>query len=256
MTEREQMLRYLTKDVGLERNIAELRMADEDLWVLHPDQRFDDELTGEEGVRLWAEAAQVAQAVAAVVSSGPGTIKASPALTQLVWDAASRAEEALERAQRRQAEEEQRTAWVMVLKDAVVQLDTARHDRIEEGSDEIAQRIEEVISQIEDELERLTGEEIPRPMPPEKASTHGSLGDPRSVLFEVNELMSKASILLQEAYPADPADDEAAREALQALSEAGMIVARLMRRRSERERKAPPAAPPAAEPENGGCASA
>jgi hypothetical protein len=61
-------------------------------------------------------------------------------------------------------EEGEPLEWVQVLKDAVVQLDTAAGDRLEEGRPEIARRIEEVMSAIEDELERLTGEEIPRPI--------------------------------------------------------------------------------------------
>ena len=45
--------------------------------------RFDDELQGEEGIRMWEEATTVAQAVADTVSNGPGTIQANPAITQL-----------------------------------------------------------------------------------------------------------------------------------------------------------------------------
>ncbi len=68
--------------------------------------RFDEDLTGEEGVRLWEEAAMVARTVADAISNGPGTIQASPAVTMLAWDVAARAEEALRRARRRRDEEE------------------------------------------------------------------------------------------------------------------------------------------------------
>ena len=44
----------------------------------------------------------LAQAVADTVSNGPGTIQANPAITQLVWDVAERAEEALRRTRLRQ----------------------------------------------------------------------------------------------------------------------------------------------------------
>lgn len=76
-----------------------------------------------------------------------------------------------------QSEEQEPTAWVGVLKEAVVQLDTARCDRREEGSEEIALRIEEVITRIEDELEELTGEKIPHPLPQAHAPEPESGGD-------------------------------------------------------------------------------
>ncbi len=65
-------------------------------------QRFDEELQGAEGVRLWEEAVDAAQTVADGVSNGPGSIQASPpAITQLIWDASARAHEALRRARER-----------------------------------------------------------------------------------------------------------------------------------------------------------
>jgi hypothetical protein len=78
-----------------------LRLRDEDLWLLDPDQRFDEELQGEEGVRAWEEAALIVHAIGNIVRNGPGTIQASPAITQLVWDLDMRAQEALRRARRR-----------------------------------------------------------------------------------------------------------------------------------------------------------
>jgi hypothetical protein len=107
MTERtERVMRELLEEEGVSEEVARLRMRDEDLWVLRPGARFDEDLTGEEGVRLWEEAAQVAQTVADAISNGPGSIQASPAVTMLVWDVAARAEEALARAVRRRQREE------------------------------------------------------------------------------------------------------------------------------------------------------
>ena len=100
----EQMMKELIQEEGLSEEVVRLRMADEDLWLLRTGQRFDEDLQGEEGVRVWEEAAQAARTVADAVCNGPGTIQASPAITMLVWDAVERAEEALARArQRRQA---------------------------------------------------------------------------------------------------------------------------------------------------------
>jgi|SRR5215212_2161426 hypothetical protein len=105
----EQMMHELVEQDGLSEEAARLRMRDEDLWLLHPGARFDEDLQGEEGVRLWEEAANGARAVADIVSNGPGTIRANAALTTLVWDAAARAEVALERAIERLQEPRVRT---------------------------------------------------------------------------------------------------------------------------------------------------
>jgi hypothetical protein len=101
----EQVMRELLEEEGLSEEVARLRLQDEDLWLLHPGQRFDEDLQGEEGARLWEEAAQVAQTVADTVSNGPGTIQANAAITMLVWDAAERAQVALRRARLRHEEE-------------------------------------------------------------------------------------------------------------------------------------------------------
>jgi hypothetical protein len=98
---REQTIQELVEQDGLSEEEASLRLEDEDLWLLHPGARFDESLQGEEGVRLWEEAANAARTVADIVSNGPGTIRANAAVTTLVWDAAKRAEVALERARRR-----------------------------------------------------------------------------------------------------------------------------------------------------------
>ncbi len=99
----DQAMRELLEDEGLTEEVARLRLQDSDLWLLHPGVRFDEDLQGEEGVRLWEEAAAVARTVADSISNGPGTIQANAAITQLVWDAAARAEEALARARGRLA---------------------------------------------------------------------------------------------------------------------------------------------------------
>lgn len=69
--------------------------------VLYPSMRFDEHLQGEEGVRLWEEAVIVARTIANAINNGPDSIQASPAVTMLAWDAATRAEEALRRARER-----------------------------------------------------------------------------------------------------------------------------------------------------------
>jgi len=96
-----EQIRELVEEDGISEEAAHLRLQDTDLWLLHAGARFDEDLTGEEGVRLWEEAAIVARTVADAVSNGPGTIQASPAVTMLAWDAAARAEEALRRARDR-----------------------------------------------------------------------------------------------------------------------------------------------------------
>lgn len=97
----EQMMRELVEEEGLTEEAARLRLRDKDLWLLPPWARFDEDLQGVEGVRMWEQVAEAVRALADAISNGPGTIQANPAITQLVWDAAQRAEEALHRARRR-----------------------------------------------------------------------------------------------------------------------------------------------------------
>lgn len=97
---KEEILELIETD-GISEEAARLRLRDGDLWLLHPGQRFDEDLQGEEGVSMWEEAATIARAAANLVSEGPGTIRANPAITQLAWDTAERAEEALKRARQR-----------------------------------------------------------------------------------------------------------------------------------------------------------
>jgi hypothetical protein len=65
---------------------------------------------------LWEEAATVAQTIADAVSNEPGTIRASPAITMIVWDTAETARDALHRARKRAGNPEMRsTAFGQVL---------------------------------------------------------------------------------------------------------------------------------------------
>ncbi len=97
----EDTIRELVEESGISEEAARLRMQDDDLWVLEPYARFDEDFQGEEGVRMWEEAATLARSLANGVSNGPRTIQANPAITQLVWDASTRAQEALRRARER-----------------------------------------------------------------------------------------------------------------------------------------------------------
>ncbi len=123
MTER--LMRELLEDEGLTEEVARLRLQDSDLWLLHPGARFDDELQGEEGVRLWEEAAVVARTMADSISNSPGTIQASLAITQLVWDTAARTEEALARARVRLAGTEEITITPTIIHRAYAGPDAA-----------------------------------------------------------------------------------------------------------------------------------
>ncbi len=106
---REQIIQELVEQDGLSEQEARFRLQDQDLWLLSPQARFDEGLQGEEGVRLWQEAAVAAHSIADIISNGPGTIDANLAVTQLIWDAAQRAEEALHRARRRAGNPEMRS---------------------------------------------------------------------------------------------------------------------------------------------------
>jgi hypothetical protein len=90
-------LDYLVNGLpGLSRQEAELRLRDDDLWVLIPEQRCV--LQGEESVEQWHEASAWASWMAAGAEpDGPH----NEAITQLLWDLAERAEEALRRAEAR-----------------------------------------------------------------------------------------------------------------------------------------------------------
>ena len=97
-------MRYLLDEVGISEEAARIRLQDEDLWILDIGARFDDELQGEEGARMWEEAAIIAHSIGNIANNGPGTIQANPAITTLIWDLSARAREALRRAQERAAD--------------------------------------------------------------------------------------------------------------------------------------------------------
>ncbi len=96
MSEREQMIEYLVEDVGIDREQAELRMADDDLWLLHPEMRYPFER--EEAVEQWEEAAAFAQGLEEGFANH---WRLNEATRQLIWDLQVRAEEALRRARER-----------------------------------------------------------------------------------------------------------------------------------------------------------
>lgn len=74
---------------------------------------------------------------------------------------------------------------------------------------------------------------------------------PPGVYAAVNGLLSEAAGLLKEFRPPTDEEDEAACEALHALSAAGLIVARLLRGRRAEDPRADPGREAAAEPESG-----
>ena len=98
---REEEIRYLVEEVGLDRRQAELVLRDDDLWMLLPEYRFAWE-PGEEDVRQWELAADFAYALA----DGFGESKAIPdSVRMMLWDMRDRAEEAMKRARERAKEE-------------------------------------------------------------------------------------------------------------------------------------------------------
>ena len=88
-------------DEGIDAHDAELRLRDNDLWVLDPTMRFGVELEGEAGVEEWREAAKLASAFRDFATNSDHY---NYATTMLIWDAAARAEEALRRAESRAGE--------------------------------------------------------------------------------------------------------------------------------------------------------
>jgi hypothetical protein len=75
---------------------AGLRMVDNDLWILAPEQRYG--LVGKEAVRQWEEAVQF---VGGMVSLAEDPELFPDATQMLLADALARAEEALRRARQR-----------------------------------------------------------------------------------------------------------------------------------------------------------
>lgn len=98
-SEYEQDLRYLTERVGVTEEEARLMLRDEDLWIIDPATRYDPELEGEEGVKLWEGVVNLAEGFAELAANRIDLT--NPAATQLIHDAAARAREALRRARER-----------------------------------------------------------------------------------------------------------------------------------------------------------
>ena len=96
MTEHAEEIRYLVEEVGIDRDEAEARMVDSDLWITPAEQRYVFE--GEEGIRQLLEAADYYQAKAAVALEHPAY---SEAMVQGYQEAAYRMREAARRARER-----------------------------------------------------------------------------------------------------------------------------------------------------------
>jgi hypothetical protein len=90
-------VRYLTEEVGLSEREIELRMRDDDLWLLGHEFRFAWE-PGEEDVAQWKVAADFAYALAFGFNES-GAIPDS--LRMAFWDMRDRTAEALKRAKER-----------------------------------------------------------------------------------------------------------------------------------------------------------
>ncbi len=98
MTEREETIQYLVQWVGISREEAELRMVDDELWILGPSGRYEFP-AGEDSVKEWDRA----------VDALEGLYWASQAFEnrafmQAISDAHKRAKEALRRARKRAQE--------------------------------------------------------------------------------------------------------------------------------------------------------
>jgi hypothetical protein len=94
-----QDLRYLTEWVGVSEEEARLMLRDRDLWIIDPATRYDPELEGEEGVKLWEGVVDLAEGFSELAANRVDLT--NPAATQLIHDAAVRAKEALRRARER-----------------------------------------------------------------------------------------------------------------------------------------------------------
>jgi hypothetical protein len=147
----------LVERIGIPREEAERVAEDADLWRVPAESRYAF-LDPEEDSRQWQRAYDFADGL----HEGLGDSRAfNEATQQLLHEMVVVAREALRRARRRSQGfpkgytprpglDERTSAWVEVLKDAVVQLDTAAADREEEGAEAIGTRIREVIEALED----------------------------------------------------------------------------------------------------------
>jgi hypothetical protein len=96
MTEREAMLVHLEEFVGIDRQEAEARLLDDDLWILDPGGRYV--LEGEEGIQQWREAAEF---IGSLADGANNSGAVNQAATMILTDAALRCEEALRRVKER-----------------------------------------------------------------------------------------------------------------------------------------------------------
>ncbi len=65
-SEREETIEYLVEKIGLSREDAELRMVDDDLWVLYPECRYEFPV-GEKSVRQWRDAVSALESLSIAV---------------------------------------------------------------------------------------------------------------------------------------------------------------------------------------------
>ena len=94
------MIKYLTEHVTDDREEAERRMVDDDLWLLHPEQRYSFE--DEEAVREWSRTLVMMRALHEFAMDHYGyEAFFSDTTVQLIADAEVRAQEALMRARER-----------------------------------------------------------------------------------------------------------------------------------------------------------
>ncbi len=96
MTEREAMLVHLEEFVDIDRQEAEARLLDDDLWILDPGGRYV--LEGEEGIEQWRAAAEF---IGSLADGANNSGAANQAATMVLTDAALRCEEALRRVKER-----------------------------------------------------------------------------------------------------------------------------------------------------------
>ncbi len=91
----ERIAQLTTGGFGATRHEAELMLRDDDLWLIHDEQRSAFE--GEEAVRQWKEAHSLASHLVELAINAAS----NRALLQLAYDAEGRSEEALRRARER-----------------------------------------------------------------------------------------------------------------------------------------------------------
>jgi hypothetical protein len=96
-TPRDEEIRHLVEEIGMEPWAAERVLEDDDLWIVVPEQRFAF-LDPQEDVRQWEFAYEFAYALTEGFNDSPVI---NDATNQLLWDLRDRAEEALRRARKR-----------------------------------------------------------------------------------------------------------------------------------------------------------